>query len=61
VPASLPLERGAWSVGAFTLIELLVVIANIASHMQAMRPTDLRVRNLREPGSLPGELDYPGE
>ena len=31
------------------------------SHVQALRPTDLRVRNFREPGSLPEVTDYPGE
>ena len=31
------------------------------AHAQALKPTDLRVRNFREPGSLPAIADYPGE
>jgi prepilin-type N-terminal cleavage/methylation domain-containing protein/prepilin-type processing-associated H-X9-DG protein len=31
------------------------------AHAQAFRPVDLRVRNFREPGSLPALADYPGE
>jgi len=31
------------------------------SHLQAMRPADLTLKNFREPGSLPVEAAYPGE
>ena len=31
------------------------------THAQATRPADLRLRNFREPGSLPAIADYPGE
>jgi prepilin-type N-terminal cleavage/methylation domain-containing protein len=31
------------------------------AHAQAMRPSDLDLRNFREPGSLPVETAYPGE
>jgi prepilin-type processing-associated H-X9-DG protein len=31
------------------------------SHVQAMRPADLTLKNFREPGSLPVEAAYPGE
>jgi prepilin-type N-terminal cleavage/methylation domain-containing protein/prepilin-type processing-associated H-X9-DG protein len=31
------------------------------AHAQAIRPVDLRVKNFREPGSLPDEPAYPGE
>ena len=31
------------------------------AHAQALRPADLRVRNFREPGSLPTLPGYPGE
>jgi prepilin-type processing-associated H-X9-DG protein len=31
------------------------------THVQALRPIDLRLRNFREPGSLPAVDAYPGE
>jgi prepilin-type N-terminal cleavage/methylation domain-containing protein/prepilin-type processing-associated H-X9-DG protein len=31
------------------------------AHVEAIKPTNLRVRNFREPGSLPVLSDYPGE
>lgn len=31
------------------------------SHVQALRPAELRVRKFREPGSLPAEAGYPGD
>ncbi len=30
------------------------------SHVQALRPTSLRVGNFREPGSVPSLAEYPG-
>ena len=31
------------------------------AHVAAIKPTDLRVANFREPGSLPALPGYPGE
>jgi prepilin-type processing-associated H-X9-DG protein len=31
------------------------------AHVEAIKPVNLRVRNFREPGSLPVLSDYPGE
>jgi prepilin-type N-terminal cleavage/methylation domain-containing protein/prepilin-type processing-associated H-X9-DG protein len=31
------------------------------SHVQAIKPGNLDLKNFREPGSLPAEADYPGE